>query len=107
MLNRVMEGYRLGVKHGREYDEILKELTVAVGQIEDSYLFFEMEAEEWAQLPGEDKHEVMEALAEDLFYGLGTEPVITVGSGIVIHDQDTHRINVLIGDTELAYVALI
>lgn len=102
-----MEGYKLGVKHGRDYDAILKELTVAVGQIKDSYVFFEMEEEEWVVLPEEDKHEVMEALAEDLFYGLGADPVITVGSGIVIHDRETHRINILIGDTELAYVALV
>lgn len=97
----------MGVKHGRDYDAILKELTVAVGQIKDSYVFFEMEEEEWVVLPEEDKHEVMEALAEDLFYGLGADPVITVGSGIVIHDRETHRINILIGDTELAYVALV
>jgi len=102
-----MEGYKMGVKHGREYSEIHKELTVAVGQISDSYVFFEMEEEEWIQLPEEDKNEVMEALAEDVFYGLGTNPVITVGSGIVMHDPETHRINILIGDTELAFVALV
>jgi hypothetical protein len=102
-----MEGYKMGVKHGRDYEEIHRELTVAVGRITDSYLFFEMEEEEWVQLPEEDKQEVMEALAEDLFYGLDTEPSIVVGSGIVIHDRESHRINILIGDTELAVVSLI
>ncbi|AOZ92771.1 hypothetical protein [Paenibacillus crassostreae] len=97
----------MGVKHGRDYGQILKELTEAVERIADSYLFFEMEEEEWALLQKEDKLEVMEALAEDLFFGLGTEPSIIVGSGVVIHDRENHRINILIGDTELAFVPLI
>ncbi|MNO96786.1 hypothetical protein D3C76_884720 [compost metagenome] len=66
-----------------------------------------MEEEEWAQLSEADRQEVMEALAEDLFYGLGTDPSIEVGSGVVIYDPESHRINVLIGDTELAVVSLI
>ncbi|MGN7361039.1 hypothetical protein ACTHPF_27130 [Paenibacillus sp. SAF-054] len=97
----------MGVKHGREYDEILKELTSAVGEIPDSYLFFEMEGSEWQLLSPEEKREVHEALAEDLFYGLGTEPVIEVGSGVVMYDKEHHRINLLIGDEELTVVPLI
>ncbi|MHA0858274.1 hypothetical protein [Paenibacillus sp. CMAA1364] len=97
----------MGVKHGRDYEVIFQELTEAVGRITDSYLFFEMEEEEWMMLPDEDKNEVMEALAEDLFYGLGSNPSIAVGSGFVIHDAENHRINILIGDTELAMVSLI
>jgi hypothetical protein len=97
----------MGVKHGRDYGEILAELTEAVGRISDSYVFFEMEAEEWNNLGEAEKTEVHEALAEDLFYALGTEPVISVGSGVVMHDQTNHRIHILIGEEELAFVALV
>ncbi|MFB5679218.1 hypothetical protein ACE3NQ_29530 [Paenibacillus terreus] len=97
----------MGVKHGREYEHILKELTDAVGRIPDSYLFFEMEADEWARLGGEERAEVQEALAEDLFYALGEEPVIPVGSGVVIHDRNHYRIDVLIGEEELTFVSLV
>ncbi|NMO97892.1 hypothetical protein [Paenibacillus lemnae] len=97
----------MGVKHGRDYGEILTDFTEAVGRIPDSYVFFEMDAEDWQNLGEKEKNEVHEALAEDLFYALGTEPLIAVGSGVVIHDQKQHRINVLIGDEELAFVALI
>ncbi|GAB6992623.1 hypothetical protein [Paenibacillus pini] len=97
----------MGVKHGRDYDVILSELTAAVGEIPDSYLFFEMEPNEWKELPGEDQHEVHEALAEDLFYALGTEPVIEVGSGVVMHDKENHRINILIGEEQIQVVTLI
>ncbi|GIO35067.1 MULTISPECIES: hypothetical protein [Paenibacillus] len=97
----------MGVKHGREYDEILKDLTEAVGGIPDSYLFFEMDGGEWVGLSPEEQREVHEALAEDLFYALGTEPVIEVGSGVVMYDKDNHRINLLIGDEGLTVVPLI
>lgn len=97
----------MGVKHGRDYGDILTDFTAAVGRIPDSYVFFEMEAADWEELNDKEKGEVHEALAEDLFYALGTEPMISVGSGIVIHDQTNHRINILIGEEELTFVALI
>ena len=97
----------MGVKHGRDYSEILIDLTAAVGRISDGYIFFEMEPEEWQNLPEESKQEVWEALAEDLFYALGNEPVIEVGSGVVMYDKETHRINILLGDEDLASVVLV
>jgi hypothetical protein len=97
----------VGVKHGRDYGQILSELTEAVERISDSYTFFEMDASEWTALSHEDKHEVHEALAEDLFYGLGAQPMIEVGCAIVIHDADNHIINFLIGEQELTSVRLV
>lgn len=97
----------MGVKHGRDYEHILTDLTVALALIPDSYVFFEMEEEDWVGLPPESKSEVHEALAEDLFFGLGTESEIRVGSGLVIHDTKQHRIHILIGDEEITSVNLI
>ncbi|WP_120465328.1 hypothetical protein [Paenibacillus aceti] len=97
----------MGVKHGRDYEFILADLTKAVGRISDSYIFFEMEAAEWEALSGEERLEVQEALAEDLFFALGTEPVIPVGSAVVMYDAEHHRINFLIGEEELDFVTLI
>ena len=97
----------MGVKHGRDYGDILQDLTKAVSLIPDSYLFFEMDSEDWERMGTEDRLEVHEALAEDLFYGLGTQPSIGVGSAVVIHDADLHRINVLIGDKQMTFVPLI
>lgn len=97
----------MGVRHGRDYGDILTEFTEAVGRIPDSYIFFEMDSDDWAGLDETERNEVHEALAEDLFYALGTEPVIPVGSGVVIHDQTQHRIHILIGEEEMAFVALV
>ncbi|GGJ31490.1 hypothetical protein [Paenibacillus hunanensis] len=97
----------MGVKHGRDYEGILNDLTKALDMIPDGYLFFQMSAEEWEGLNPEERREVQEALAEDLFYALGSEPTIQVGSGVVIYAADTHRIDILIGETEMTFVSLI
>ncbi|NGZ78203.1 hypothetical protein [Saccharibacillus alkalitolerans] len=97
----------MGVKHGRDYGEILQDLTKAVSLIPDSYLFFEMDSEDWERLGAEDRLEVHEALAEDLFYALGTQPSINVGSAVVIHDAVLHRINILIGEKQMTFVTLV
>ncbi len=97
----------MGVKHGRDYEGILADLTSALDMIPDGYLFFQMSAQEWEALNPEERHEVQEALAEDLFYALGSEPTIHVGSGVVIYAADTHRIDILIGENEMTFVSLI
>jgi hypothetical protein len=84
----------MGVRHAREYADILKDLTAAVGEIDSSYTFFEMEPEEWEALTAEDRHEVMEALADDVFFGLGEAPVIEVGNGVITYNNRHHIIEV-------------
>jgi len=82
----------MGVKHAREYADILKELTEAVAEIDQCYTFFEMEQEEWERLPAEGRREVQEALADDLFYGLGEHPVVEVGAAVVTYNSKHHII---------------
>lgn len=97
----------MGIKHGRDYGDILKDLTEAVSQIPDSYIFFEMEPGEWNEMSSEQKDEVLEALAEDLFYALGTQPMIQVGNALVSHDANLHIINLFIGEREYISVKLV
>ncbi|RXZ79972.1 hypothetical protein EBB07_20660 [Paenibacillaceae bacterium] len=96
----------MGVRHGREYRDILKDLTEAVGAIGSSYSFFEMSEEEWGELGVEERSEVMEALADDVFYGLGVEPVIQVGQGTVTYHQKFHIIEVAVDGKEVRIVRL-
>lgn len=97
----------MGVRHAREYKDILRDLTEAVGQIQDCYRFFEMEAIEWKALTADEQHEVLEALADDVFYGLGEEAVIEVGSGTVTYKATHHVIEVKQGDQVSRIVRLI
>jgi len=97
----------MGVRHAREYSDILKDLTDAVGAIERSYEFFEMSREDWEGLGDTERREVMEALADDVFYGLGEQPSIAVGGGSVTYMQKHHVIEVAVDDTEIRIVRLI
>jgi hypothetical protein len=97
----------MGVRHAREYAEILKDLTEAVGEIEESFTFFEMEPEEWSALGQDDRHEVMEALADDVFFGLGENPVIEVGKGVITYNGRHHIIEVSQDDKVTQIIRLI
>lgn len=97
----------MGVRHAREYADILKDLTAAVGEIDSSYTFFEMEPEEWEALTAEDRNEVMEALADDVFFGLGEDPVIAVGNGVITYNNKHHIIEVSQGEKVTQIIRLI
>jgi len=97
----------MGVRHAREYSDILRELTTAIATIEDSYLFFEMEYADWKALSSDEQQEVLEALADDVFYGLGEDPEIEVGSGLVVYSAPLHRIEINVRGERLAVVHLI
>lgn len=97
----------MGVRHGREYVDILKDLTEAVSGISRSFSFFEMEEEEWNALGANERREVMEALADDVFFGLGEEPSIAVGDGFITYHPKLHIIEVTQGDNVSRVVRLI
>lgn len=97
----------MGVRHAREYSDILQELTAAIAAIEDSYLFFEMDAADWSALGKEEQQEVLEALADDVFYGLGEDHEIVVGSGKVTYVPPLHRIEVTAAGQDQLLVHLI
>lgn len=58
-------------------------------------------------LPAEDRHEVMEALADDVFFGLGEDPVIGVGSGTITYNSKHHVIEVSQGEKVTQIIRLI
>ncbi|SEO79815.1 hypothetical protein SAMN05518847_11126 [Paenibacillus sp. OV219] len=97
----------MGVKHAREYVDILGELKEALNSIGDGYLFFEMETADWEQLEEPQRLELMEALADDVFYALGEDPVIHVGGGIVTYRPKHHIIEVSVDEKESRIIRLI
>jgi precorrin-6B methylase 2 len=97
----------MGVRHAREYSDILKDLTEAVGAIDQSYEFFDMSREDWEGLETAEREEVIEALADDVFYGLGEQPSIVVGGGTVTYHHKHHVIEVSVDGKEIRIVRLI
>jgi hypothetical protein len=82
----------MGIKFGREYEDIIGDFTEALLSIEECYTFLEMTADEWSELELEERREYTQTLADDLFYGLGSDPRIRVGSCTLSHDKDKHVI---------------
>ena len=100
-------GTRVGVRHAREYKEILRELTDAVGGIADSYTFFGMDEAEWDATGDAERRETLEALADDVFYGLGEQSAIAVGEGTVVYHPKHHVIEVAVDGKESRIVRLV
>jgi len=84
----------VGVKFNREYKEILTDLTHAVSTIPDCHDFFEMNGADWQKLREDEKVELVQTLADDIFYGLGLDPQMEVGSGQIEYDPKNHVIKV-------------
>ncbi|MBW7475596.1 hypothetical protein K0T92_12630 [Paenibacillus oenotherae] len=97
----------MGVKHAREYEEILAELTEAIHAIGDGYTFFDMGPEDWAALSAPEQKELMQTLADDLFFGLGEDAVIEVGSGTITYRPKHHCIEVSVDGTESRIIRLV
>lgn len=84
----------MGVKFAREYEEIVEELTDALLALPGSYDYLEMTLQDWEGLDADEQRECIRTLADDVFYGLGTEPELAIGSGSVHYEAVTHRIQV-------------
>ncbi|MFD2614524.1 hypothetical protein [Paenibacillus gansuensis] len=97
----------MGVKHARPYKEIIDELMDAIKDIGRFYEFFEMNSEEWQNLNEEERGEVLEALADDVFYGLGAGQPIPVGTGMILYDKDFHLIEIQVDDRVVRTVKLV
>ncbi|TLS52558.1 hypothetical protein FE782_07935 [Paenibacillus antri] len=84
----------MGVKFNREYKDIVTDLANAIGTIDDSYEAFEMDADDWSALASAEQAEFMRTLADDIFYGLGSMPKLSIGSGTIEYDPANHVLKV-------------
>jgi len=87
-----------GIVFKREYDLIIRDLMDAVQKIEDFYKFIEMNREDWEALGKEEKIDCIRAMSNDVFYGLGGQPVLPVGSGMAVYDRKKGYIKVFDGE---------
>jgi len=72
----------------------MAELTAALEELPGSYTLLDMEEQEWAELEAEEQLECLRTLADDVFYGLGSDPVLELGEGTLNHDVGKHVITV-------------
>jgi hypothetical protein len=97
----------VGVKFAREYGEIVEDLTAALVQMGDVYECFEMSPEDWILLEEDEQRACIQTLADDVFYALGADPVMQVGSGMVAYDRDHHVIKLEVSEKRVQLVYLV
>ncbi|WNQ10508.1 hypothetical protein MJA45_23265 [Paenibacillus aurantius] len=97
----------MGVKFAKEYKDIIEDLTEAIRDIGMSHEFLEMEAGDWDGLDEEQQRECLTTLADDVFYGLGADPSLQLGTSHIIYDKDNHIIKVVYTDNVIRVVHLI
>jgi hypothetical protein len=97
----------MGVKFGREYEDIMQELSGALVRMDKVNDSFEMSFEDWEQLEEEERLECIRTLADDLFYALGADPVMYIGGGKVMYDREHHIIKLAITDKEVQLIYLV
>ncbi|MEX2460450.1 MAG: hypothetical protein WD469_04000 [Paenibacillaceae bacterium] len=90
-----MKGWiNVGVKFAREYETIIVDLVQAIGEMKGCAEFIGIDSEQWVELDEADRTECLRTLADDIFYGLGTEPILRLGDGIISYDIRNHTIQV-------------
>jgi hypothetical protein len=97
----------MGVKHGREYSDILNDFVRALGQLTRIHEFFDMEASDWLALELSEKEDCLKTLADDIFYGLDSNPVMEVGDGVIRHDPENHVIRVHNSENVISLIYLV
>lgn len=96
----------MGIKYNREYQDIIAELTKAMMEIHDLYEFFQMDHEDWKLSSDEERMEYTKTLADDVFYGLGTEGTMEVASSTIKYDKGDYSIKVIYSDDRVKIVNL-
>ncbi|UUZ82312.1 hypothetical protein LJK88_49335 [Paenibacillus sp. P26] len=97
----------MGIKFGREYSEIINDFTDAPQGIDGRYEFLEMSQDEWGGMDQAEREACMKTLADDLFYGLGTESPMSIGGCTVTHDAKRHLIRIDHGDALTRVIHLV
>ncbi|MFC5699768.1 hypothetical protein ACFPVX_00625 [Cohnella faecalis] len=88
----------MAIRYTREYDQILDDLSRAIATVPDFYDAFEMEAADWEELSDDERSVCVRTLADDIFYALGADPEIPVGTGTASYDASHGFIKVAATD---------
>lgn len=73
----------MGLKFTREYDEIIDDFAEGIKNFNNFYEFLNMDENIWNEMPQEQQQEIIKTLADDLFYALGNDKIIDLGSDII------------------------
>lgn len=76
----------MAIRYTREYDLILDDLSQALVTVPEFFDAFEMNENEWRELSEDEQAVCVRTLADDVFYALGADPEVPVGTGAAYYD---------------------
>lgn len=88
----------MGIAFEREYNLIIRDLMDAIQKVDKFYEFFEMDQKDWDALGKEEQNDCIRAMSNDVLYGLGGQPVLQMGAGMVTYDREKGYIKVFDGE---------
>jgi hypothetical protein len=97
----------MGIKFGREYKDIVTDFVRGIEMVNGFYELLDMSADDWEQLEPSEQEECLRTLADDIFYGLGSSPVMQIGVGSVRHDPSNHVLKVHDGEKLVSVIYLV
>ncbi|MDD9270597.1 hypothetical protein ACFPES_26430 [Paenibacillus sp. GCM10023248] len=97
----------MGIKFGREYKDIVTDFVRGIEMVNGFYELLDMSADDWEQLEPNEQEECLRTLADDIFYGLGSSPVMQIGVGSVRHDPGNHVLKVHDGEKLVSVIYLV
>ena len=96
----------MGVKYYKEYVQIIEELASGLMRIDGFYEFFDMALEDWNLSSKEDRIGFAKTMADDLFYALGSDTKIELGSGAIKYIQEEAVIKIFNKNTFVCDILL-
>lgn len=84
----------MGVRYGRDYEDIIEDLMEAVNKIDDFYHFINIDQDFWSSLNKNKQKDCLQTLTDDIFYALESNHDLQVGSGSVVYDCHNNIIKV-------------
>lgn len=82
----------MGIKYTKDYEQIIDQLSEAISRVHHFYEVIDMTEADWRTLEEAEQKECIRTIADDLFYALGSDPQIEIGSGSIEYKQSSHRL---------------
>ena len=96
----------MAVKYKREYSLIIQELVDALKHLDGYYKLIGIDDNDWIKLDDEVQGECLKTMSHDIIYGLGKEPAIPVGNGMVQYEPQLAQIRIFDGENCVHVVRL-
>ncbi|MBC8061371.1 MAG: hypothetical protein H7Y18_12010 [Clostridiaceae bacterium] len=96
----------MGLKHTREYTQIIDELTKVLESFVNLQELFQMNLKDWTLLSKDNQLEILSTLSDDIFYALGSENEYIIGNQKIKYNEENKSIDIFINEQLKSSISL-